>query len=156
MKDDIKELKAFIEQVVVILPQVIRGMLRMQSNALVQGKITPAQYFVLDAINAQGALSMGQLAAELSVSLPAMSGIVNRLFNLKLVKRIYPVKDRRIIKIDITPRAKNLVKTIYAQRREAFEKVFGQLSGQDRAQYLHVVNKMHNILYKGRDIKYQG
>ena len=141
-------LKDFVTQVMEVLPQVIRGFLRTQANALSRGQISPPQYFVLDAIDRQGALKMSELAAELSVSLPAMSGLVNRLYKMKLVKRIYPEKDRRVIKIDISLRGKNILKTIRAQREAGFQKIFRQLSQKDRAEYLRIITKMRDILNK--------
>ncbi len=143
---DNADLKKFVVQVVDVLPQVIRGFLRTQGNALSRGQITLAQYFVLDAVDRQGALRMGELAAELAVSLPAMSGMVNRMYKMKLVKRIFPEKDRRIIKIDLTAGGKNILKTIREQRQAGYRKIFGKLSQKDRQEYLRIITKMRDIL----------
>ncbi len=142
------DLKEFVAQVMEMLPQVIRGFLRTQANALSRGQITPAQYFVLDAIDRQGALRMSELAAELSVSLPAMSGLVERLYKMKMVKRIYSEKDRRVIKIDLSIRGKNILNTIRSQRAAGFQKIFSKLSQKDRADYLRIITKMRDILNK--------
>ena len=141
-------LKNFVAQVMEVLPQVIRGFLRTQGNALSLGQLSPPQYFVLESIEKQGALKMSELAAELVVSLPAMSGLVDRLYKMKLVKRIYPEKDRRVIRIDITLRGKNILKTIRAQREAGFRKIFGQLSQKDRMAYLSIITKVRDILNK--------
>ncbi|MCG2710901.1 MAG: MarR family transcriptional regulator [Candidatus Omnitrophica bacterium] len=147
-------LKNFVTRVMEVLPQVIRGFLRTQGNALSRGQISPAQYFALDAVDRQEALKMGELAAELSVSLPAMSGLVERLCKIKLVKRVYPEKDRRVIKIAISPRGKNILERIRVQREIGFEKIFSQLPQKDRMDYLRIIIKVRDILNK--DIKDQG
>ncbi len=147
-------LKNFVAQVMEVLPQVLRGFLRTQGNALILGQISPSQYFVLDAVDRQGALKMSELAAELSVSLPAMSGLVDRLYKMKLVKRVYPEKDRRVIRINISPRGENILKTIRVRREAGFRKIFGQLSRKDRMEYLRIITKMRDILNK--DITGQG
>ncbi len=120
-------IEEFSKKVVEVLPQVIRGIMRRQSDALSRGKITAPQYLVLDLLEVRGPQTMSSLAKEISTSLPAMSGLVDRLHRMGLVKRRYGQKDRRTIKIDLKTEGRNVVKTIQAQRRKMFTKIFGEL-----------------------------
>ena len=142
------DITSFAGKIIEIWPQVMRGFMRAQTDALAQGKITEPQYFVLDLIVTRGSIKMSKLAAALCVSLPAMSGLINRLHKMKLVKRVYPEKDRRVIRIEITTGGRNVVNTITVQRMAGIKKIFSQLPKQDRKEYLRIVTKIKNILYK--------
>lgn len=138
----------FSRRLMEVMPQVMRGFLRTQTDALTKGQITAPQYLVLDMIAVAGPMKMTDIARELSVSLPALSGLVNRMYKMKLVKRMYPEKDRRVIRIDITIKGRNLVILIASQRRKMFEKIFSELTERDRGEYLRIILKIREILYK--------
>ncbi|MBU4304724.1 MAG: MarR family transcriptional regulator [Candidatus Omnitrophica bacterium] len=145
---DKQSLQEFAEQLVRALPQLMRGVLSRQTDALARGKVTAPQFVVLDSLYEKGVLKMGQLAAAQRISLPAMTGLVQRLCMLKLVKRLYDEKDRRVISIDLTPAGKQLVKTFRAQREKIIVEIFGRLTEQERREYLRIVLKLNEILYK--------
>jgi len=140
----------FSLRLVKIMPQVMRGFLRTQTDALAKGQITAPQYFVLDMIVSSGPMKMTDLARELSVSLPAISGLVGRMCRMKLVKRLYPEKDRRVIRVEVTAKGKNLVKLITSQRQKMFENIFASLSERDRSEYLRIILKIRNVLNRGK------
>lgn len=148
--------KVFARKVMQVLPLVIRGFLRTQTDALAKGKISAPQYLVLDIIVKQGPLQMTQLADELAVSSPAMSGLVNRLYKIKLIKRIYPKKDRRVITIDVTLKGRQTVDVLQVQREKKFQEIFEQLAEKDRKDYLRVLIKIKDILYQNKTNDNQG
>lgn len=138
----------FSKKLVDILPKVMQGFLRRQTDALAKGKITAPQYLVLDLIYRQGAQKMSSLAKELNVSLPAMTGLIERLFKLGIVKRIYGEKDRRVITIEMSAKGEDLVKAIRKQRESIFAEIFGRLTQEERVDYLRILLKIKDILFK--------
>jgi len=138
----------FARRLVDVFPQVMRGVMRRQTDALTKGQITAPQFLVLDLIYRLGPQKMGVLAETLSVSLPAASGLVDRLHKLGLVERVYEEKDRRIIRIELKPRGKSVVKTFRLQREKIIAEIFGQLSENDRNDYLRILIKIKDIINK--------
>ena len=55
------------------------------------------------------AIPVGNLAEQLSVSFPAVSGIVDRLVKEKLIKRRRSGEDRRLVLIELTNTGKKMV-----------------------------------------------
>lgn len=141
----------FSKELVSVLPQVMRGVLARQSDALTRGKVTAPQFLVLDFIYNKGPVKMSVLARALAVSLPAMSGLVNRLHKMKMVLRLYEEQDRRIIKIQLTTKGTEIVKTFRIQREKILAEIFGQLAEKDRRDYLRIILKVKDILYKKGD-----
>ncbi|HAJ57230.1 MAG TPA: hypothetical protein DCL35_05615 [Candidatus Omnitrophica bacterium] len=141
-------LKSFSGEMIRIMPSVIRGMLKKQTDEIARGHITMPQYLVLDLIDKSGPLKMTQIAREMDASLPAMSGIVERLHILKMVERFYDRRDRRIVKIGLTVKGKKVVKKITHQREKMVESVFGRLTEKERQAYLKIFKKVRDILYE--------
>lgn len=70
--------------------------------------LTMPQLKVLMLLNHSDNLTIGQLADDLSVSLPNMTGIIDRLAQQNLVKRVQSDKDRRVVFIKLTDKSKNI------------------------------------------------
>lgn len=136
----------FSRQLVNIFPAVMRGVLRRQTDALTKGKLTAPQFFVLDFIFTNGPAKMTRLAKEFSVSLPAMSGLVERLCRMKLTSRNYDPRDRRIINITLSAAGKKIVANFRQQRESIIAEIFGQLPEKDRREYLRIILKIKDIL----------
>ena len=117
-------------------------------DPLIGGTITLQQYIVLDILNCHAILKMKDIAKALRVSLPAVTGLINRLVKLKFVKRVYNKDDRRVIFIEITDLGKKTVKEVDKSRRRMVEKIYGNLSDSERKTYLKIIRKVRNILYE--------
>jgi DNA-binding MarR family transcriptional regulator len=136
----------FSDEVLRIMPSLMRNMDRKQSDALLKGQITIPQFLALDLIDRKGSLKMKEIAEFINVSLPAATGLVNRLFNHDLVKRETSSKDRRIIKILLSNKGKTLIHKVRIARKRDIEDIFGQLTDRERAEYLDILKKVMRIL----------
>ena len=141
------EIQQFSRRMVELLPQLLRGFARHESNYLSRGKITLPQVVVLEylARKPEGC-PMNELAQFLSVSRPAVTGLVDRLLVQALVRRQEDPEDRRIVRVAITPKGRTTVAHIWEQKRRMLTKVFGKISPSDRAQYIATVGKVVRIL----------
>lgn len=70
--------------------------------------LTMPQLKVLMLLNHSDNLTISQLAEDLSVSLPNMTGIIDRLAQQNLVKRVQSDKDRRVVYIKLTDKSRNI------------------------------------------------
>jgi len=129
-----------------LLPHVIRGMLKKQSDALGRGKITVPQYLLLDLLNTHELLKMKDIARELNITLPAATGLVSRLHLIKMIKRIYDKNDRRVIHIGLTARGEKTIKQVSSQQQKATQEVFVNLTESERNSYLSILKKLKSIL----------
>ncbi len=135
----------YVEEVVLVLPKVIRWFHVNRANSLIKAQLNQAQFFVLDIIYDSGVQKMSQLSKQLFVSLPAVTRIVEKLFTEKMVERIYGKKDRRVIEIDITAKGKKIVTEFRKQRKQAFRDIFSKLCEKDRQDYLRILCKLNEM-----------
>jgi len=143
-----KDISSFSRQLSDLLPYLIRGMLRRYTDALGKGLLTLPQFISLDLINSHSWMKMKDIAGELNVSLPAATGMIDRLYHLGMIKREFDSKDRRVIKIILTPKGKKVLDNTKVSRKKAIEEVFSGLSAKERQSYLNIIKKVKNIMYK--------
>ena len=142
-----QSIASFSGEITNILPYIIRGVLKKQTDALKRGEITMPQYLALDLLSTDKLLKMKDIACELNISLPAATGLIDRLARMKMVKRIYDENDRRVIHIKNTLKGKNTAKEIHSQRQQTIAEIFGKLTEQERKNYLQILKKPKKLLY---------
>jgi len=143
-------LKEFADRMSSIIPVIFRELARRQTNELAQGKISLPQFLILDFLNSLGELKMSDIAKHMRVTTAAMTGMVDRLVCCGYAERLSVPNDRRVIKIKATVKGIELVKRIYQQRRQMIIDIFGQLSQQDRENYLKILTQIYGVISKGK------
>ena len=89
---------------------------------------------------------MSELARFLEISRPAATGLIDRLIIQGLVCRADIQKDRRVVKVSITPKGSKMVASVWEQKRRTLIKVFSQLSDRDRTQHVQILERVVDIL----------
>lgn len=136
-----------LSHIITDIHRLSRNILAQSEDALLQGKITFPQYIVLSLLTSKN-LKMKDIAMALGVSLPAVTGIINRLVKLKMVERAYDSGDRRVIFIALTPRGTKATKLIEEARRRFIEEIFGELNDVERNTYLSILRKVKKVSHE--------
>lgn len=143
-----KSLREFTRQLTRLMPSILKGIFKRQSDELASGKITMPQYLVVDMLRNKGAMKMTEIASELGITLPAATGLIDRLHGLKMLDRLYDKNDRRVIRIHLTPKGQRLVLRVSRKREKMINHVFGRLSEEERQTYLKILRKVHEVIYE--------
>jgi DNA-binding MarR family transcriptional regulator len=138
----------FAQKMDQIMPEIMKGFARRQNNDIFKGKITLPQLLILELLSRQGVSKMTDLAKYMKVSTAASTGIVQRLVLLGYVQREYDQSDRRIIRIKLSAKGSEVLKKINQQRTQSVTKIFGQISENDRGEYLRILIQVKDILDK--------
>lgn len=141
----------FSQRMIELLPQLIRGIARQESNDLSRGKITLPQLLALEYLarlspGEGGGVPMNALAKHLGSSRPAATGLIDRLIRQGLVRRGDDARDRRVVRVEITANGRKTLARIWEQKRRAFSQVFSQVSPADRRQYLQILERVVGTL----------
>ncbi len=139
-------LMEFADNLEEIMPALMKKFARYQVSELYQGQITLPQFMVLNFLAHSGESKMKDLAGFMHVTTAAMTGIVERLVCDCYVKRLYDPEDRRIIRVDLTTKGKELLFKIRQQRRRLVIKVFSKISDRDREDYLRILRQISDVL----------
>jgi DNA-binding MarR family transcriptional regulator len=113
--------------------------------------LTPPQFFVLRSILSRGAHptpqrardgvpTMSALAYDTLQHCATVTGIVNRLEKMGLVRRQRDAEDRRQVLVELTPRGRDLLSQIRGSREKRLRETLQRLSEQDASELLRLLN----------------
>lgn len=146
MTSSTQDVQSFASRMVELLPQMLREIARRESNYFSRGKISVPQLSVLGHLSRRGDCPMHELARVLGVTRPAATGLVDRLIAQGLASRHGDPRDRRVIRVNLTPKGRKVYSTIWEQKKRVITQVFGRLPAADRAHYLATLEKVVRIL----------
>ena len=104
--------------------QVVHQHFRTQLEVL---DVTPVQYAVLDTLWKEDNLTPSQIAGSISLDSSTVTGILDRLENKNLVKRMPDPTDRRAVRVTLTNNGRELeepLMKIIAECNQTVMKVF--------------------------------
>ncbi len=145
------EIRFFCTELMALMPQMAREFSLRRHHALWQGTITPGQLWGLDYLLNHGPCPMTDLARYLGIARPSATALINRLIGQGLVVRLSDARDRRMVKIVLSPRGKKLVKSIKRQKYQTLRRVFGRISNADRQEYLRILKEVIRSLNEAKN-----
>lgn len=92
---------------------------------------TMPQLKVLLCLYINGPYRMGDLATALGVSMPAATGIVNRLVNKGVIDRDHDTQDRRVVTCRLTSEGDREISSLWLAKFEVFQEIFGMLTPEE-------------------------
>jgi MarR family 2-MHQ and catechol resistance regulon transcriptional repressor len=108
--------------------------------------ISGPQYGVLRILSREGALPMGKISEELLVTTGNVTGLVSRLVQEGLVSRQHGIRDRRVVRIHLTPAGKTLVEKAARRHHRLLTEVFSGFSPAEKKQLLGLLGKLEGRL----------
>ncbi|HXY95029.1 MAG TPA: MarR family transcriptional regulator [Acidimicrobiia bacterium] len=107
---------------------------RVRQEALSGGDdLTASRLAALATIDALGPITLGELAAEEQVQPPSMTRIVARLEENGLAIREVDERDRRIVRVQITPAGRRTLETSRTRKAAFLAQRVARLSPEARA-----------------------
>jgi len=132
----------FADRMTAVMRKMARSMISAERNYLVRGVITLPQLWILQAIADAGKCPMLSLSRNLSLKSSTLTGIMDRLVGLGLVRRFASESDRRQVLSELTPKGRRILDHIRMERRRSLIDAFGPLSEKERVAYLTIIEKV--------------
>jgi len=135
-------IEEFADRMGVIMRRMAGAVLSAERNYLARGIITLPQLWILRHIADTGDCPMHSISRNLGIKAPTVTGIMDRLVKLGLVKRHASEFDRRGVLAKITSKGHRILEQIHAERRRTLIEAFSPLSAQERSDYLAILEKV--------------
>jgi len=140
----------FADRINDLMPELLRGVLKRDTDQICCGKITMPQLLVCDYLYKEGLSNMTALANFMGVTTAAATGIVDRLVKSGFVGRQYDAQDRRVINIELSAKGREMVRKFKEGKRRMTVEVFKNLTEADRKNYLRIMTRIKDILSRGQ------
>lgn len=99
-----------------------------------------AQIETLVYIAQKGNPTMKEIADHLKITPPSATAIVETMQKKKFINRIVDKKDRRTIKIELTPKAWKFFKSFHERKFITFTKMLSKLQDKEKKQLINILN----------------
>jgi DNA-binding MarR family transcriptional regulator len=124
----------------------LEPLISRQRKALVeQGcyrQISSTHLHILYMLASSGPTQMGHLAEQLDVSLPNVTGLVERMVERGIVERIRPADDRRVVEVSITAQGRRVLDEIDTIKRQEMANVINRLTPDQQQRALQTFTEL--------------
>lgn len=139
-------LEQFADRLVRLIPRLMQHLMTQGRNYLARGLITLPQLWVLHQVAKRQTCTMRMLAQALGLKSSTVTGLVDRLVKLGLLKRFNSQTDRRVVLAEITLKGRKILKHLDAERYKSIIHMFQHVSQKERAAYLDIIEKILKAL----------
>lgn len=135
-------LSEFADKINFLMKFIMKDFMRHHTQGYCNMKITMAQFYVMEHLMNSGGSTMSDVARLLNVTMPAITGIVDRLARGGYVVRMRDDSDRRIVKIALTSKGSDAVRKMVRHRKDMTMGLFGLISQPERMRYLKILSHL--------------
>lgn len=143
-----REDRDFGHSVAQIMPLLLRELSRRQRDFFSKVALSVPQIVVIDFLAAQTCCKMSELAKALNFSMSAATAIVDKMIAAKLIKRERSSEDRRVVKVVLLQKGRQLAEQIVQMRRRALNEMFSILNTEEKNEYVRMLQKVYQGLKK--------
>ena len=94
----------------------------------------------------KGTSKMGDIALLLNLSMSAATSIVDKMIDMKLLKRERSSDDRRVVIVELDDKGKATADQIMEDRKKCINDIFSVLEDKERKEYLRLITKVYDNL----------
>lgn len=142
-----KEVKKAASNISRLVPALMSG---VELEFFSQSDITSSQLITIMTLHSSGRSAMGELAKNHYVTMPTMTGLIDRLVKLGLVRRSLSEQDRRKVYIELAPKGKELIKDVQSIIRRRWNRLLSALTPNEIESFQKIMVKLNNHIKEQR------
>lgn len=104
--------------------------------------LTSVQFAALDAIRSRPDTDQARVAELIAYDRATIGGVIERLEQKGLVRRVVSERDRRARELSLTPEGERVLSALLPIVREVQDEILGSLGDTDRAQFLALARQV--------------
>ena len=138
-----KRAEEIAAQIAIVMPVIARRILLEFFQSV---DIPQTQMFTIMALYAKEVCRLSDLAKEMEVAAPTITGIVDRLENAGYAARVPDPEDRRVINVELTRKGKNLAQKFRTTLTARWKEVLEELPGTDQEHFVRILNDIRGVI----------
>lgn len=96
-------------------------------------------------------IQMGDLASFFSIEMPTATNLINKLVREDLVSRQQDKEDRRLVRILLTGKGKELLENVMKERNKKLSQLLSFLSTKDKDNLLRIISILTDTMEKSHE-----
>ncbi len=132
-----------------LLRQVAFIIKRRGRDILSSFEITTPQFLALHVLRDQPGITMGELCEKLLLACSTATDLIDRMEKNGYLERRRDEDDRRVIRLSITEKGKNVISQVIMARRKYVKSILSQLTLDEIDQLVQSLEKLHILMFDG-------
>lgn len=125
-----------------LMGKLHRSLRRNYDRQLKLFGLTPCQFDVLLALWGEDGIVLSELGRRVSRDNPTITGVVDRMAKKRLLERSRDERDRRVVKVVLTPKGREMQEKLSTTKKRILEKITASLSRQEINALAKILEKM--------------
>lgn len=127
----------------------ISGIIKKNGRKILhQYPITSPQFIALQWVSEKGNLTIGELSNKIGLAFSTTTDLVDRMEKNELVERVRDQKDRRVVRIHILEKGKQIIGDVVQKRQEYLGTVLSSLSVAEMENMNEVLHVLHENMHR--------
>src|SRR5699024_2740969 len=127
----------------------ISGIIKKNGRKILhQYPITSPQFVALQWESEKRNFTIGELSKKIGLAFSTTTDLVDRMEKNELVERVRDQKDRRVVRIHILDKGKDIIKEVVKKRQEYLGEVLASLSIKEMEQMNEVLGILHHQMHQ--------
>jgi len=135
-------MKAYDDCIVFLLAKAYQKAHSQLKKRLSPYGLTPIQSLILADLWGEGGISASEIGKRLTLDPATLSGVVDRMISGGWIGKISDPEDKRIHRIFLTEKGKNLQPEILAERNQANEEVLEQMNVEEKMLFKRLLREV--------------
>ena len=128
--------------------RIVRSKFTKVALADMEGSLTPLHFEIMALLTEEGALPVAEVGKRLVLAKAHMTQLVDRLVEKEIVTREADPDDRRVTRISITGKGKEILNRIHGRVSAALKKALSSLSEKDLKKLTESLSIIRDMLTK--------
>lgn len=134
------------DKLATLLMEVSRMLHKRISTMVKDDKVNPLQLHALVLIKENEGLTMKEFADHLHVTSPSATSFAERLVKLRWVRRVSDAKNRKLVRLTVTPYGNKIIATKLSEHTLAVRQSFSLLSTDDQRELVRILEHLQKAL----------
>jgi DNA-binding MarR family transcriptional regulator len=135
---EVGEIDQNVAQIADMVVKIARQTVQWTANE----NISKEQFYLLMTLKTKRRTTISDLAEQLNLTPSATTIAINRLVGLGHVSRTRDEKDRRLVWVEVTDKAMDLVASLCAHRNKLLSGMLANLTSEEIGQFIALLSKM--------------
>ena len=137
-----RDLNKYLAKFEELMPLFHRNIARMDQNCVEKMDLTPHQFIALKTIADTNDCIMSDLSNKLGVTMGNMTSMVDRLIKEGYVAREHDPDDRRVVKVKLTGKGKDIAAKAGKIKKALLQDIFKKLTKKEIETMLDLIEKI--------------
>lgn len=135
-----------------LISELIRNYERCVQCCLTEYNVTVSQSYTLLTLPSDGSMSMNELSQAMRLANSTMTRMVDHLVGKELVSRVADYEDRRIVRVGLTSRGKQVQYSLKQSQQEFLQTALIEIQDDDRSSILNALDLVTRSIAKAIEV----